>query len=109
MNTDPPSIRRRAALPIVALLTALAAFDAVAADMKPATIKAAVAAAYERYRGLQEGKNADYIPALANVDPSIYGIALVTPDGNLYTAGDVTTEVSIQSISKVFTLAKVIE
>jgi len=109
MNIDPTSLRRRATPPIVALTMIFATFGALAADTKPATIKAAVAAAYERYRGLQEGKNADYIPALAKVDPSIYGIALVTPDGRLYTAGDVTTEVSIQSISKVFTLAKVIE
>ena len=48
-----------------------------------------------------------YIPALSKVDPKIYGIALVTNDGRIYTAGDVTSEVSIQSISKVFTMAKV--
>jgi glutaminase len=58
---------------------------------------------------LKEGKNADYIPALAKVDSNIYGIALVTADGKVYTAGDVKSQVSIQSISKVFTLAKVIE
>jgi glutaminase len=74
-----------------------------------ADVNAALGAAYEKYRTLQEGKNADYIPALARVDPSTYGIALVTPDGRVYTAGDVKSEVSIQSISKVFTLAKVIE
>ena len=43
------------------------------------------------------------------MDPKIYGIAVVTPDGKVYTAGDVKSEVSIQSISKVFTMAKVIE
>ena len=72
-------------------------------------IETSLNAAYEKYRTLQEGKNADYIPALAKVDPKIYGIALVTNDGRIYTAGDVTTEVSMQSISKVFTMAKVIE
>jgi glutaminase len=81
-----------------------------AADLPSNTdIEAALNAAYEKYRTLQEGKNADYIPALANVDPKIYGIALVTNDGRIYTAGDATSEVSIQSISKVFTMAKVIE
>jgi glutaminase len=75
----------------------------------PARIQQALDAVYERYRGLQEGKNADYIPALAKVDSKIFGIALVTTDGRVYTAGDVKSEVSIQSISKVFTLAKVIE
>src|SRR5262249_14887196 len=56
-----------------------------------------------------EGKNADYIPALAKVDPKIYGIVLVTTDGKVHTAGDVNSEVSIQSISKVFTMAEVME
>ena len=51
----------------------------------------------------------DYIPALAKVDSDIYGIALVTADGEVYTKGDITSEVSIQSISKVFTMAKVLE
>ena len=75
-----------------------------APDMQPA-----VDAAYSRYRTLQEGKNADYIPALAKVDPNLFGIALVAADGKAYTAGDVKTEVSIQSISKVFTMAQVIQ
>jgi glutaminase A len=73
------------------------------------TIQAAVDAAYAKYKGLQEGKNADYIPALAKVDPNVFGIAVVTADGKVYTAGDITTEVSIQSISKVFTMAQVIQ
>ena len=33
----------------------------------------------------------------------------MTADGKVYTAGDVKTEVSIQSISKVFTMARVIQ
>ncbi len=72
-------------------------------------VQAAVDAAYGKFKGLQEGKNADYIPALAKVDPNLFGIALVTADGKVYTAGDVKTEVSIQSISKVFTMAQVIQ
>jgi len=69
----------------------------------------AVDTAYQQYRNLKEGKNADYIPALAKVDPNLFGIALVTVDGKVITAGDVKTEVSIQSISKVFTMAQVIQ
>ena len=72
-------------------------------------IDAALKAAYDKYKDLKEGKNADYIPALAKVDPNIYGIAVVSTDGKVYSAGDVKSEVSIQSISKVFTMAKVIE
>jgi glutaminase len=72
-------------------------------------IQKAVDAAYGKFRNLKEGKNADYIPALAKVDPNLFGIAVVTADGKVYTAGDVKTEVSIQSISKVFTMAQVIQ
>ena len=75
----------------------------------PAAIQTAVDAAYAKFRTVKEGKNADYIPALAKVDPNLFGIAVVTVDGQVYTAGDVKTEVSIQSISKVFTMAQVIE
>ncbi len=80
-----------------------------ASAQTPAEIEAALKAAHSKYQGLKEGKNADYIPALAKVDSNIYGIALVTADGKVYTVGDVKSEVSIQSISKVFTLAKVLE
>ena len=88
-------------------LLALAATPAAA--QSPADIDAALRAAHARYKDLKEGANADYIPALAKVDPNIYGIALVTVDGKIYTVGDVASEVSIQSISKVFTMAKVFE
>ena len=72
-------------------------------------VERALTDAYEKYKNLTEGKNADYIPALAKVDPALFGIALVTADGRVYTVGDQKTEVSIQSISKVFTLARVME
>ena len=71
--------------------------------------QAAIDKAYEKNKNLQGGKNADYIKELANVDPNIYGIAIVTVDGKVYTKGDLGSRVSIQSISKVFTLAKVID
>src|SRR6185369_2395032 len=69
----------------------------------------AIDAAFNKYKTLKEGKNADYIPALAKVDPNLFGVALVTTDGKVYSAGDLKTEVSIQSISKVFTMAQVIQ
>ena len=72
-------------------------------------VQSAVNGAFAKYKSLKEGKNADYIPALAKVDPNLFGIALVTTDGKAFTAGDVKTEVSIQSISKVFTMAQVIQ
>lgn len=64
---------------------------------------------YNQLKDLKEGKNADYIKELATVDPNIFGIAIVTADGKVYQVGDLDSRVSIQSISKVFTVAKVIE
>jgi len=98
-------------LRILAAAMAVVMFAAIPSAMaqKPADITAAVNAAYAKYKDTHEGKNADYIPALAKVDPNLFGIAVVTADGTVYTAGDLTTEVSIQSISKVFTMARVIQ
>ena len=81
-----------------------------AAPLPDATaIQATIDKAFNDYKDLEEGANADYIPALAKVDPKVYGIALVTAEGKVYTAGDLETQVSIQSISKVFTMAKVMD
>jgi glutaminase len=99
----------RAGLLLGLAAATIAVRAAPAAAQTPAQIQAAVDAAYAKYRNLAEGKNADYIPALAKVDPKVFGIAVVTADGKVYTAGDLTTEVSIQSISKVFTMALVIK
>jgi glutaminase len=78
-------------------------------ELTDATIQRALDTAYAQVKGVTDGKNADYIPALAKVDPNIFGIVLITTDGRVFTAGDVKSEVSIQSISKVFTMAKVME
>jgi len=75
----------------------------------PAAVKAAVDAAHAKFKGVTEGKNADYIPALAKVDSKLFGIALVGTDGKSYAVGDADAQFSIQSISKVFTMALVME
>ena len=51
-----------------------------------------------------EGKVADYIPALAKIDPSKFGMAVVTVEGDVFLRGDAEEPFSIQSVSKVFTL-----
>jgi len=51
-----------------------------------------------------EGKVANYIPALAKIDPKKFGMAVVTVDGEAHVMGDAEEAFSIQSISKVFTL-----
>ncbi len=50
------------------------------------------------------GKVADYIPALAKIDPRKFGMALVTLDNQLYEIGDSREKFSVQSISKVYSL-----
>jgi glutaminase len=100
-------IRWMAAVVAAAAVSSLTTRGAVA--QTGAEVQKAVDAAHAKFRTLQEGKNADYIPALAKVDPNLFGIAVVTADGKVFTAGDVKTEVSIQSISKVFTMAQVIQ
>jgi glutaminase len=100
----------RRTLAIASLATALiAAVTLVPSIRAQASVQSVVDGAFAKYKNLQEGKNADYIPALAKVDPNLFGIAMVTADGKIVTAGDVKTEVSIQSISKVFTMARVIQ
>jgi len=65
--------------------------------------------AHKKFKGLKEGKNADYIPALAEVPSKLFGISLVTTDGKVYDEGDTKSLFSIQSISKVFTAALVLQ
>jgi glutaminase len=52
-----------------------------------------------------EGKQADYIPALAKVNPDHFGMCLNTVNGESYSIQDSGIRFSIQSISKVFALA----
>ena len=68
-------------------------------------VESVVKEAYENFKGDTNGKNADYIPYLAHVDSKLFGIAIVTTDNQVLTMGDVDYSFSIQSISKVFTLA----
>ncbi|WP_278314188.1 glutaminase [Lolliginicoccus levis] len=51
------------------------------------------------------GSVADYIPELARADPDRLALAIATPEGALYSAGDDEVEFSIQSISKPFAYA----
>jgi len=95
----------------IGLTLLLAAWPVAVSAQVPsaAEIEAALNAAHAKYQGLQEGKNADYIPALAKVPSHLFGIALVTVDGDVHVVGDVEQQFSIQSISKVFTMAEVMQ
>ena len=72
-------------------------------------VEAAVREAYDKYRSDTNGKNADYIPYLAQVDSKLFGVAVVTTDNQVFELGDVKYSFSIQSISKVYTLALAME
>lgn len=104
-------MKMQRALAVAAGFTMLMISGAVFADAQSsdAAIKMALDAAYEKAGNVTGGKNADYIPALAKVDPKIFGVAIVTADGRIFTKGDIKSEVSIQSISKVFTLSLVLD
>ena len=52
-----------------------------------------------------EGKQADYIPALAKVNPDQFGMCLETVSGDIYSCQQADARFSIQSIAKVFALA----
>jgi len=108
-----PTKRRALQCMLAALVCILLMTGAVAQTKAPAlnkeNIEKALNEAYTKFKDVSEGKNADYIPELAKVDSKIFGIALVTTDGKIYSTGDLDSKVSIQSISKVFTLARIIE
>lgn len=53
----------------------------------------------------KDGKQADYIPALAKIDPDQFGMCLETVSGEVYPFMQADTRFSIQSITKVFALA----
>lgn len=72
-------------------------------------VQAAVNATVTRFAGVTDGKNADYIPALAQVPSGLFGVAVVLADGTTYEAGDSRQPFAIESISKVFTLARVLD
>jgi glutaminase len=74
-----------------------------------AQMEAVVREAYEKFKSDPGGKNADYIPYLAQVDSKLFGIAIVTTDNKLLTMGDIDYSFSIQSISKVFSQALAME
>ena len=68
--------------------------------------KQIIAGIYEAIRPYsQVGKQADYIPALAKVDPDQFGMCIQTVSGDCFSHMQADTRFSIQSITKVFALA----
>ena len=65
--------------------------------------------AYNKFQSNTSGKNADYIPFLAQVDSKMFGVAVVSTDNQVFSIGEINYAFSIQSISKVYTLALAME
>src|SRR3954469_13702480 len=57
---------------------------------------------HARYRGLDDGAVADYIPALAQASPDLFGACITSVDGHVLQVGDADARFSIQSVSKPF-------
>lgn len=64
-------------------------------------LREALEQAHERFSTDTAGKNADYIPYLASVPSSLFGIAATLPDGDTLTVGDCDYPFGIESVSKV--------
>lgn len=66
-------------------------------------LKEAVQQAYEQVKGNTDGKNADYIPYLANIDKNLFGISICLLNGQTIQVGDADYRFGIESVSKVHT------
>ena len=64
-------------------------------------LREALEQAHERFSTDTAGKNADYIPYLASVPSSLFGIAATLSDGDTLTVGDCDYPFGIESVSKV--------
>lgn len=58
---------------------------------------------HQRFASVDDGAVATYIPELGKADPSLFGIAVATVDGQLYEVGDTRVPFTLQSMSKPLT------
>ncbi|TDG15364.1 glutaminase A [Seongchinamella unica] len=93
------------------LALALVAFSttSLAAKISAEDYQRVVNEAYRMFKDVDEGANADYIPILATVPSNLFGVAIVTRDGEVYAAGELDYEFSIQSVSKPFTASLIMQ
>jgi glutaminase len=64
---------------------------------------------YDKYKDVDDGAVATYIPELGKADPKAFGICLVTVEGQTFTAGDCEAEFTIQSMCKPFAFQMALE
>ena len=68
-----------------------------------AQIKEVAQQAYDLYKTNTDGKNADYIPYLANINKNLFGISICLLNGQTIEVGDSEYRFGIESVSKVHT------
>jgi glutaminase len=91
---------------VMPALLLLAIASAARAELpSDAELQRVVDEAHAAFKDVKEGANANYIPILDTVPSDLFGVAIVTREGKVFTAGDVDYRFSIQSVSKPFTAA----
>jgi glutaminase len=75
----------------------------------PDVVRAVVSQAHERFKSNRDGNNSDVYPALAEVQPDLFGLCVVSVNGLAYGSGDFDHPFSIMSVSKPFVFALVCE
>jgi glutaminase len=78
-------------------------------EAKPSPFLSLLKELHLKYKPLREGRVADYIPQLAKVPPDLFGICIVTVDGQTFEVGDYDYLFTIQSISKPFVYGLALE
>ena len=91
------------------MLTASLFFSAAAMAQTAPYYAALIEQAHQKYKSNNDGKVADYIPALASYSPNNFAITIATVDGKIYQVGDVNKPFPMESLSKVFTMALAME
>lgn len=92
-----------------ALLLCLTALAAAAPASDQGTLQTALERVHRNYVDVDVGETAQYIPALAEADPSAFGLAVVCIDGTVYSAGDADISFALMSAAKPFTLALLLD
>ncbi|WP_298632638.1 glutaminase A [uncultured Umboniibacter sp.] len=91
------------------ILSTFLMVNSALAEFSDEQLQQAVDEAYEEFKDDDSGKNADYIPILTEVPSDLFGVVIATRDGKLFVAGDIDYRFSIQSVSKPFTAALIMQ
>jgi glutaminase len=87
----------------------IAGTQPAAASLRGPHIQDIVDATYEKFKHVDDGEVATYIPELGKADPKHFGICLTTVDGHIFRAGDCDKEFTFQSMCKPFAFQMALE